>query len=200
MPTEVKCLLWDFGDTLCNERFIWGASKAWMALYRSFDDGWAEDWNTGAMDTRRFAERAGQQLGISPDEVVAHMEERSRHVEFYPFTYAYFKVAHLPQAIVTVNPDLWTNLIVPLHALDAHVEVIVASWEEATTDKRVLCRRALERMGGNHLPHQALLIDNKESNVAAWRECGGLGYHYVSDERFEADVSRGVAGLPRPAQ
>ena len=34
---SVECLLWDFGDTLCDERFIWSSGPAWMAVYESFD-------------------------------------------------------------------------------------------------------------------------------------------------------------------
>ena len=48
-PTEARmsidCLLWDFGNTLCHETFIWSSGPEWKTLYRSFDEGIGRAWN-----------------------------------------------------------------------------------------------------------------------------------------------------------
>ncbi len=39
-PMRVQCLLWDFGDTLSRETFIWSSGPEWELVYQSFDSGW----------------------------------------------------------------------------------------------------------------------------------------------------------------
>ena len=54
--THIRCLLWDFGDTLCDETFIWRSGPEWMEVYETFDDGGlGAAWNLGEIDTREFA-------------------------------------------------------------------------------------------------------------------------------------------------
>ena len=43
MTTPIRCLLWDFGDTLCDERFIWSRGPAWIEVYATFDEGLGSD-------------------------------------------------------------------------------------------------------------------------------------------------------------
>ena len=191
----VQCLLWDFGNTLCDETFIWGSGPEWETVYRSFDHGFGDAWNTGAMDTIEFARAAAEHISLSPDAIVAHMRERCRHIEFFEFTYAFYKARHLPQAIVTVNPDLWTDTIVPLHGFDATADVIVSSWEEGTLDKGTLCGLAVDRLGVGCPAASALLVDNLQPNLDAWAERGGSGYLYTTDAAFERDVAGGIDGL-----
>jgi len=192
---QVQCLLWDFGDTLCDETFIWSSGPEWEAVYQTFDNGWANDWDTGDIDTMAFARAASKYIPLDPEDIISHMRECCKHIEFFEFTYAFYKARHLPQAIVTVNPDLWTETIVPLYAFDKTADVIVSSWEEGTIDKGILCGLALERLAIGCQPSEALLIDNKQSNLDAWAERGGIGYLYTTDSAFKQDVAHGIDGL-----
>lgn len=191
----VRCLLWDFGDTLCRETFIWSSGPEWEAVYHSFDGGWAEGWNTGAMDTAEFARLASAYIPLPPDQIVSHMRARCEHIEFFDYTYAFYKARHLPQAIVTVNPDLWTDTIVPLHGFDKTADAIVSSWQEGTIDKGILCSLALDRLGNECRPAEALLIDNRQSNLDAWEARGGIGYLFTTDAAFRSDVADGIDHL-----
>ena len=192
---QVQCLLWDFGDTLCRETFIWSSGPEWEAVYQSFDGGWADGWNVGSLGTAEFARLASEHIPLPPDEIISHMRERCNEIEFFEFTYAFFKQRHLPQAIVTVNPDLWTETIVPLYGFDTMADAIVSSWEEGTTDKGVLCSLALDRLHIECQPSAALLIDNKQSNLDSWAARGGIGYLYTTDTAFKRDVANGIEGL-----
>ena len=62
----------------------------------------------------------------------------------------------------------------------------MTSWEEHTLDKARLCEIALERLGGDD-PYEALLVDNIEANVDAWRSLGGQAYLFSSDDEFARD-------------
>ncbi len=192
--THIRCLLWDFGDTLCDELSLWRVSPEWMEVYRSFDDGLGAAWSLGDLDTRGFVAELAKRMPLTEVEIYAHLT-RTDLFKFFPFTYAFFRARHLPQAIVTVNPALFSEVIVPGCAFEEVTDAIVVSGEEKTIDKGELCRRALERMNFGCDPSQALLIDNKQSNLDAWAERGGIGYLYRTDSAFRWDVAGGIDGL-----
>ena len=193
---HVQSLLWDFGDTLCDELSIWRVSPEWMDVYRSFDDGLGAAWSLGDLDTRGFVAELAKRMPLTEVEILAHLK-RTDLFEFFPFTYAFFRDRHLPQAIVTVNPALFSEVIVPAYAFDEVTDAIVVSGEERTIDKGELCRRALDRINCGCDSSQALLIDNKQSNLDAWARRGGIGYLYTRDSAFEQDVASGIDGLIR---
>jgi FMN phosphatase YigB (HAD superfamily) len=191
---RVEYLLWDFGDTLCDELSLWRATPEWMEVYRSFDDGLGAAWSMGDLDTRRFVAELAKRMPLTEAEILAHLK-RTELLEFFPFTYAFFRERHRPQAIVTVNPAFFSEVIVPSCALDEVTDAIVVSGQERTIDKGELCHRALQRMNFGSDPSHALLIDNKKSNLDAWAGRGGLGYLYTTDSTFRTDVARGIDHL-----
>jgi len=191
---RVQCLLWDFGDTLCNERSLWRSSPEWMQAYRAFDEELGTAWCRGDLDTDAFVAELTARMPLSETEIRAHLG-RTDLLEFFPFTYAFFRARHLPQAIVTVNPTFFSEIIVPRCGFEEVTDAIVVSGEEGTLDKGELCRRALERMGRRYTPATALLIDNKRTNLDAWAAHGGAGYLYTTDGAFRRDVAEGIGGL-----
>ena len=193
---QVRCLLWDFGNTLCDELSLWRVSPEWMEVYRSFDDGLGAAWSLGDLDTSGFVAALAKRMPLTEVEILAHLK-RTDLFEFFPFTYAFFRDRHLPQALVTVNPTLFSEVIVPGFAFDEVTDAIVVSGEEKTIDKGELCSRALERLDLGCGPSQALLIDNKQSNLDAWARRGGIGYLYTTDSAFRQDVASGIDALIR---
>ena len=191
----VKCLLWDFGDTLCDELSLWRVSPEWMEVYRSFDneDGIGAAWSLGELDTRGVAAKLAERMTLTEAEIREHLS-RTDLFEFFPFTYAFFKARHLPQAVVTVNPAEFREMAQELGFGEA-TDAIVVSGEEKTIDKGVLCEIAIQRMPLTVANEHALLIDNKQSNLDAWAERGGLGYLYTTDAAFKNDVADGIDGL-----
>ncbi len=191
--SPIECLLWDFGDTLCDERFIWSSGAEWMEVYHSFDDGGlGAQWNVGAIDTKVFATHLAARMGRSSASIVDHMIARCGQIQFYRNVFEFFKSHHLPQAIVTVNPDIFTTTIAPKYDLASFCEVIVTSWEEGTDNKRRLCDIALAKMGLECSRASALLLDNKQTNVSEWVEAGGAAYLYVDDTKFAKDIEAGI--------
>ena len=96
----------------------------------------------------------------------------------------------LPQALVTVNPDLFSEYVVPAQRLRAVFDVIVTSSAERTADKSTLCEIALRRLGFYGRRSDALLIDNRFDLVEAWRNVGGAGYWFESDNQFKRELPR----------
>jgi hypothetical protein len=192
--TRVQCLLWDFGDTLCDELSLWRVSPVWMEVYRSFDDGLGAAWSLGELDTRGFAAELARRMPLEESEILEHVT-RTDLFTFFPFTYAFFRARHLPQAVVTVNPSLFSEVIAPAFSFEEVTDAIVVSADERTIDKGDLCCRALERMKFSGDRSRALLIDNKRSNLESWSERGGVGYLYTTDDAFRLDVKGGIDHL-----
>jgi len=191
----VQSLLWDFGNTLCDELSLWRVSPEWMAVYRSFDDddGIGAAWSLGELDLGEVATKLAEHMTLAEADIRAHLS-RTDLFEFFSFTHDFFEARHLPQAIVTVNPASFRMMAREI-GFEALTDAIVISGEEKTIDKGALCEIALQRMSFD-IPHgRALLIDDKQVNLDAWVERGGLGYLYTTDSAFRRDVANGIDGL-----
>src|SRR5262249_55366651 len=85
-------------------------------------------------------------------------------------------------SIVAVNPDIFTNIIVPEYQLDRQADLIVTSWQHGTEDKSARCEFAIAQLGIVALLAECLLVDNRLNNVLAWRDKGGAAYHFKGRE------------------
>lgn len=203
----VKLILWDFGDTLADERWMLAPMAGvpdWPKLYRERVEGGALGvlWNTGAVSTREVAAELADGLGIEADAVVAHMEGCSRQVRFFSKVMSFVEEFDGPQSIVTVNPDIFTNIVVPEYQLDRQFDLIVASWQQGTADKSALCEFAIAQLGIAAPLAECLLVDNRLENVLAWRSKGGAAYHFTGESAFCNELAcitkgRGTEAYPR---
>ena len=175
----IRCILWDFGDTLVHQDWMltphhafpdW--PKAWIEAARG---DLQEPWMLGEVTCEDIASRVSTLLDRPLSETMAHIRHCCRSVRFFDAAIGAARQCSLPQAIVTVNPDVFTRFVVPNYQLDALFPVIVTSWQEHTLDKAELCARALARLDGTVGHDEALLIDNIEPNVRAWEAGRGLG-------------------------
>jgi phosphoglycolate phosphatase-like HAD superfamily hydrolase len=187
-PTAV---LWDFGDTLADERWMRRCPRG----RPDWDEAWAltmadlaDDWNVGAVGSPTVFEALADRTGLSKSEVETHARECCERITFHSTAWRVARERRLPQGLVTVNPDLFADFVVPLHALADVFDVIVVSFEERTADKPTLCDTALDRLGYTGSRSSALLIDNRIDLVEAWRGVGGAAYCFQSDRQFSQDV------------
>ena len=125
---------------------------------------------------------------MTPEAVEAHARECCRRLVFNATAWRVANERRLPQALVTVNPDLFVEYVASQHELATVFDTIVVSSIEETAEKTELCRRALERLGFDGDRSRALLIDNKLDLIEAWQASGGSGYWFQSDEQFTEDI------------
>ena len=194
-------LLWDFGDTLVDERWMRrapagypGWEAAWFEVMASF----AERWNVGAVRAPEVFAALAERTGMTAAAVAAHARECCARIAFNANVWSIATQRRFPQALVTVNPDLFEDFVVPAYGLAATFDTIVTSSAERTTDKPTLCLIALDRIGFHGDRSHALLIDNRLDLVSAWRDVGGAGYWFQNDEQFGRDTPQ-LLGLPRQA-
>lgn len=190
MTPEV--LLWDFGDTLVDERWMRRSPAecpAWEVAWLDVMADFAAGWNLGQVSSTEIFAALATRTGMSADAVRSHARRCCEDLVFHETAWGVASRRRLPQALVTVNPDLFADFISPAHGLDGVFDVIVVSCEELTDDKSALCDIALERLGVTGPRSKALLIDNRLDLVEAWRDVGGAGYWFQGDQKFRADLS-----------
>jgi len=184
---DVRFLLWDFGDTLVDERFLWTSPTgvpAWTAAFRALAGGdFGTRWHCGSATADEFVTEMAAQLAMSPKAVHAHVRRCCARIRFFEHAWTAARTRERPQAIVTVNPDLFRDLIVAHYRLAEVFDAIVISSEEATDSKAALCEVAMARLGCAD-PAETLLLDNVEANVDAWRSRGGAAYWFTGDAAF----------------
>jgi beta-phosphoglucomutase-like phosphatase (HAD superfamily) len=191
---DVRFLLWDFGDTLADERWLWPCPDGvpeWADQYRALCSGaFGRRWNCGTATVDDLVAELSARVGMPVAAVLAHVRKCCGEVHFFEQAWAAARSHALPQAIVTVNPDVFRDLVVVNYSLAEFFDAIVISAEEATENKADLCAIAAARLGCDD-PAQALLIDNLEEHVDSWRSRGGAAYWFRGDERFAADLAAG---------
>src|SRR5215470_3705677 len=132
----VSVVLWDFGDTLVDERWMRRAPEGapeWPAAWAEVMALLAGDWDTGRAGERDVFAAMAERLGMPVDEVEAHADSCCRSLVFHAFAWRVAATRRLPQALVTVNPDLFLKRIVPEYGLEEVFDVIVVSSAEGIT-------------------------------------------------------------------
>jgi FMN phosphatase YigB (HAD superfamily) len=191
---EIRYLLWDFGDTLADERFLWTSPTGvpgWTDCYRDLAGGeFGSRWNRGLATFDELAAEMSARLAMSTTAVVAHARRCCQRIRFFEHSWAVARSHELPQALVTVNADVFRNVVMANYPLGNAFDVVVISAEEGTEDKTDLCDLALARLGCDDRS-EALLIDNLAVNVEAWRARGGAAYWFRSDADFASQFAAG---------
>lgn len=191
---SIKTILWDFGDTLVEETWM----QAPLEGYPAWPETWqrnmyggslGDDWNLGRIDMVAVSEALGQEIGAPGTLVLEHMLKACRNITFFDTVMTFARECSLPQAIVTVNPDIFSYVIAPHYQLTETFPVLVTSWEEVSLCKADLCDAALPRLGGTVSRSDALLIDNKAENTDEWTAAGGRSYLFTTESRFNEDSS-----------
>jgi hypothetical protein len=195
----VQCIVWDFGDTIADERWMQLAPTSWPAwseTYRSIvaDPGFAAAWNTGAATVDDVATRICARAPLTEREVLGHIEAICSRITFFASVVSAITAARgqIPQICATVNPDVFTRWVVPAHRLDELFDVIVTSWQEHTLSKVDLAHAGLAHLSAPIVLAETLLIDNRSENVEEYRASGGHAYQFISEAHFTEDLRRGA--------
>ena len=197
--TDLECVLWDFGNTLAQEA-LWHPSEelpTWPVAFEPVFAIHGDDWNAGRITDAEFTNFMAERLDVPAEIVRSDLEQRCASIAFFEESLRVVQACPLPQAVVTVNPQLFSELIVPRYPIFERFEFIVTSWEEGSLDKAELCSVALSRFKAAFAPSAALLIDNVSENVRSWEQRGGQGYVFRGGNAINSDLSGELAHLGR---
>jgi FMN phosphatase YigB (HAD superfamily) len=191
MAVPVEIVLWDFGDTLVDETWMHRAPDEcpdWPNAWAEVMSTHADDWNVGRVSEHDVLRALGARANLTRAAIEQHVESCCGSIRFHPLAWRIATERRRPQALVTVNPDLFVERVARAYHLERHFDAVVVSCLEGTADKVRLCEIALDRLGFDDSRRTALLIDNRRDLTEAWAHTGGAAYWYRGDEAFEADV------------
>src|SRR5260370_37299733 len=85
MSMMPELLLWDFGDTLVDERWMRRCPEAWPG----WEDAWAavmaesaDDWNVGAVRAQEIFAALSRRTGMTLQDVEAHARDCCQRIVF----------------------------------------------------------------------------------------------------------------------
>jgi hypothetical protein len=194
-----RCIVWDFGDTLVDERWMQVAPigcpewpDAWRAVLS--DTSFVDAWHEGRVSCDDFVGRMCARTNLGADVVVLHIAQLCSQIVFFPAVMAAVRSARsrVPQICATVNSDLFSRFVVPTYDLDRVFDAIITSWEEGCCSKVTLAVLGLERLRVSINLTETLLIDNRVDNIDEFVDAGGIGYLFTGEDNFVRDVERGV--------
>jgi len=195
----IAALLWDFGDTLVDERWMLRPPADfanWPAVWSEVVTERAHDWNIGHLTEADIFSDLATRTGMERVAIERHAAACCRSIQFHTAAWRAVTERRLPQALVTVNPDLFVERVARPYALAEHFDAVIVSCIEGTDDKNELCLIALDRLGFAGPRSEGLLVDNRDDLTQAWIRVGGSAYHFQSDERFEIDWPRMLGSAP----
>ncbi len=209
---SVALVCWDFGDTVVDERWMLQAPlddevPAWPEVWARVRDTNQDlflEWDLGQVGFESIVAKVVADMAANTDTprdadwVRAHCRWCCEHIEVFPAAVEALVEWRgiVPQACVTVNPDIFRDWVVPAYGLTNRFEMIVTSDTEHSLSKVVMAERALKVLGLDATIADCLLIDNRLDNCREFREAGGQTYHFRGDAEFGPDRARGRFPAP----
>jgi FMN phosphatase YigB (HAD superfamily) len=200
-PEEIKCIVFDFANTLYSGLYFNIAPPGcenWRELFNTyvFDKSDRNAIETqvmnGELGTEDIAGIISGHVGLGIESAVKLMEEGSKDLEFNPAIFDFAieqKNKGLATALVSVNMEVFTKTVVPAHDLEDVFDVIVNSFDYEETEKEILWDIAFSKLGAGITYSNSLLIDDGIENVHLFEELGGYAYQYRDDESFSEWLS-----------
>lgn len=184
-------MAWDFGDTLCDERFMrqgperapgWAANHAFDAVLT--EGGRDRAWNLGQIGMNDLVGPLSERLGLPRAIVARRLRSCWRGIVWFEEAHRWLRELDgvVPQVVVTVNPHEFHGIAAAC-GLDVMVDLIVTSAEvgsESKVRQVDVARSCLDLAPGIE---RTLLIDNKQANIDEFVRAGGQGHCFDVESR-----------------
>jgi FMN phosphatase YigB (HAD superfamily) len=195
---SIRCIIFDFFNTLCSELYFsplgqdFGAVVTEAIFTGENKTRWASPWCCGSLSSADIAEYLSGLTGIMPDHILAALNDGCAHLRLNPAIWRFAQSQRAQgrsTALVTVNTDVFTRVVVPAHGFDRVFDVVVNSADYDTEDKNALCEIAFVHLDGCSFEN-SLLIDDETKNLNAFRARGGITHQYTGDEVFAESLPK----------
>ena len=193
----IQAVIFDYGFTMSSEYYfnVWHPRiPRWNELIQESifsDEGVTNDWMRGRIGLRDIAGILHERTGVDSGSILGCLKDGCRNlrenravVEFA----GQLKGQGIPIGVVTVNYDVFNEVIVPEHGYDELFDVILNSCDFGEIDKRMLWPIAFSRLGDHIEYGNSLLIEDGEKQPQQFRDAGGHAIEYVDDVTFVAEA------------
>jgi hypothetical protein len=205
----IRCVMFDYGFTLSSGLYFNVSPPGvpeWPDLVQRVvfgRDDITQPWMRGEIGLNDVAAVLAQETGLGSEELVGFLHQGCTDLGFNEGVYRFadwVRSSPLQSALVTVNMDVFSDVVVPSHGLDALFDVIVNSADVGTCDKTILWQVAFESLGSGVSYRDSLLVDDREEYAEAFRGLGGVAHRYLGDENLAQWLRETPFGVPAPPQ
>lgn len=189
--SKVRCVVFDYGDTLCSDPYFreLGADFLQVVNTQIFGESspeWADRWLRGELAAEDIVARLSSLTGRSTAEIMAGLRLGCSRIRPFPAIWQFAQTQHgfgRKTALVTLNYDIFSRVIVPAVGFDRVFDVIVNSSDYRTDDKVAMWEIAFRRLDDCAFEN-SLLFDDKLKHVERFRARGGQAYQFTGDAQF----------------
>ncbi|MFA5864065.1 MAG: hypothetical protein WC975_05185 [Phycisphaerae bacterium] len=191
---RVQCIVCDFAFTLCNDLYFKELGKEWVDLITKIlfckpSPLIATKWGSGECSSKEIAQFLSTQLPFSSNEILDALYRGCATLTLNPVVWDFVlqeKNKGKKLALVTVNMDVFTEIVVSSHKLDTIFDVIVNSADYGYKgQKEMLWNKAFELLGPDYCYANSFLIEDGQDCPKRFRELGGQAYQYTDDCMFK---------------
>jgi FMN phosphatase YigB (HAD superfamily) len=190
---NIKCIVLDFAFTLCSDLYFKELGKEWIdkitdILFCRPSPLISRRWGSGECTSGEVAEYLSTRLPFSASDILEALQRGCSNLTMNSAVWK-FALAQKDKgrtlALVTVNMDVFTEIVVPAHGLDRVFDVIVNSADYGYDGrKEKLWKIAFDRLGAGYQYSNSFLVEDGEECSQRFRELGGLAYRYTDDDAF----------------
>lgn len=201
---SIKSVVFDFDGTLCLDRYFKPLGQNALGVIAGLVFGenskqWADPWMRGDLTSADVAAYLSTHLPESRETILSALRRGGSELTFSPAVLGFAthqRMAGRKTALVTANMDIFTEVVVPAHALGCLFDVVLNTADHLTLDKSVLWRKAFDSFGPGYSFASSLLVDDSPEMVDLFRSLGGFAYQYCGDDSLrvwlaEAQLTEG---------
>ncbi|MDC7219793.1 MAG: hypothetical protein PQJ59_07625 [Spirochaetales bacterium] len=191
--TDYDLIIFDFHKTLTDALYfdqfdlVTRDTISKLIFRPPYHLDWDKKWMVGKIRIDDVLEHLSENLGISLFSLEESLYRGLKNTKWNQSIWDFSQSIRgkTKTAIATINTDVFSDFLVPHFALDQKFDVIINSHETGLENKSELCFMVLEELKMNLEDNRVLLIDDKAKNIDEFRDAGGEGYLYKSDEEFK---------------
>ena len=192
-PQAISSVIFDFAGTLCFGRYFEPLGQESLDAIGSliFGDScaeWADPWMKGDLTSQDVASYLSEHLTESEEVILSALRQGCSNMTFNPVVHDFAmkqREAGRKTALVTANMDVFSEVVVPSHGLDAVFDIVFNTADHRTLDKSILWRKAFGAFGPEFSFATSVLIDDSPRMVSLFRSLGGHAYQYEGDPALQ---------------
>ena len=191
--SDIRAVVIDFGFTLSSDYYFRELGSRYTEriteLLFSRDSAISRRWMGGLVTSKDVAECLSDHLDASAEDIYSALARGCSRMSFNQAVRDFAmnqKAQGRKLALVTVNADIFKDVIVPSHGLDREFDTIVSSSDFKTElpSKQPLWDAAFDALGPEFGYANSLLIEDTRREIELVRELGGSAYRYRNDPDF----------------
>ena len=193
----IKAVIFDYGFTMSSDNYFkipHPSISNWKEIVQriAFDSkDINHEWMKGNVSLYDIARLIHDETNIPAEDIHYYLQIGCKNlIENDPvLNFAKeLKKNSIPIGMVTINMDVFNDIIIPTHNYNQLFNIIVNSCDYNTLDKTKLWPIAFNNLGENIDYDSCLLIEDKIKEIQKFKHLGGYVLQYSKDATFSEEL------------